>query len=86
VIQYGVEFIQSFGTASGLIETFVVNRKAKREYKSKSPLAEQLQKYGRFQNFPPAKIARYQVSSEVLVTERKPATSVRLLPAIGPRS
>jgi hypothetical protein len=48
----------------------------KLEQKVKPPLIEEIQKYRRFQNFPPAKIARNPVSGKVLVTERMPATSL----------
>jgi hypothetical protein len=58
MIQYGFEFIQSFGTASGPIVTFVANKMKKLEKVKPSP-TEQLQKYGRFQNFLPGKIALY---------------------------
>jgi hypothetical protein len=48
----------------------------KLKYKVKPPLIEQLQNYGRFQNFPLVNITRYSVSGEVLVTERMPRTSL----------
>jgi hypothetical protein len=35
--------------------TFTVNKMKKLQYKVKPPLSEELQKYGCFQNFPPAK-------------------------------
>jgi hypothetical protein len=57
MIQYGFEFIQCFGTTSGLIVTSVVNRMKKLQYKLKPPFAEQLKKYGHFHSFPLAKIA-----------------------------
>jgi hypothetical protein len=69
MIKYGFEFTQSFATARVLIVTFGVNKMKKIE-KMKPPLAEHLQKYKGFQNFPPAKTARYPVSGEVLVNRK----------------
>jgi hypothetical protein len=57
VIEYGLEFIQSFGTTSGLIITFVIRKMKKLEQKAKPLLTEQVQKCGCFQNYPPGKIA-----------------------------
>jgi hypothetical protein len=54
VIQYGFEFIQPFGTASGLIITFIVNKMKELE-KVKPTLSEKVKKYECFQNFPPEK-------------------------------
>jgi hypothetical protein len=71
VIQYGFEFIQSFGLTSGLIITFVVKKM------KKLPFTEQVQKYV-FPEFSGKRKSCCLVFGKVLVTERMRATSLVL--------
>jgi hypothetical protein len=73
VIQDGIQFIQSFETASGLNITLIENKMKTLDWKVIPPLPEEVQKYVFTEFFSGKNSSCYPVSDDILLTERMPA-------------